>query len=198
MGHFPESQDLVAVLQQVWVFPPRDIWQYLETFFWIATIRGKVLLLSSKQRPRMVLNNLQYFPDGLDGKESACSARNPRLISGSERSPGGGHGNPLQYPCLENPMDRRAWLATVHGVTKSQSRLTWLSAQAQKHSELYWLLKSPAGSYLTWAYFFPQRFKENFGFTFIWFLKLAFNKLKTIPKPGTTTNYLIYAFKGGW
>ena len=100
-----------------------DIWQYLETFFWIATIRGKVLLLSSKQRPRMVLNNLQYFPDGLDGKESACSARNPRLISGSERSPGGGHGNPLQYPCLENPMDRGALGATVHGVTKSQTRL---------------------------------------------------------------------------
>ena len=41
----------------------------------------------------------------------------------SERSPGGGHGNPLQYPCLENPMDRGAWWATVHGVTKSQTRL---------------------------------------------------------------------------
>ena len=79
-----------------------------------------MLLLSSKQRPRVVLNNLQYYPDGLDGKESACSAGNPRLISGSERSPGGGHGNALQYPCLENPMDRGVWRATVHGVAKHQ------------------------------------------------------------------------------
>ena len=44
-------------------------------------------------------------------------------IAGSGRSPGGGHGNPLQYVSLENPMDRGAWQATVHGVTKSQARL---------------------------------------------------------------------------
>ena len=44
-------------------------------------------------------------------------------ISGLGRSPGGGHGNPLQYSCLENPMDRGAWWATVHGVAKSQTRL---------------------------------------------------------------------------
>ena len=43
------------------------------------------------------------------------------------RSPGEGHGNPLQYSCLENPMDRGAWWATVHGVTKSRTRLKWLS-----------------------------------------------------------------------
>ena len=41
------------------------------------------------------------------------------------RFPGGGHGNPLQYSCLENPMDRIAWQATVHGVTKSQTRLSY-------------------------------------------------------------------------
>ena len=45
------------------------------------------------------------------------------LISGSGRSPGGGHGNPLQYPCLENPLDRGAWEAIVHRVTNSQTRL---------------------------------------------------------------------------
>ena len=44
---------------------------------------------------------------------------NAGSISGSGRSPGGGHGNPLQYPCLENPIDRGAWWATVHGVTES-------------------------------------------------------------------------------
>ena len=43
------------------------------------------------------------------------------------RSPGGGHDNPLQYSCLENPMDKGAWRATVHGVTESQTRLKWLS-----------------------------------------------------------------------
>ena len=44
-------------------------------------------------------------------------------IPGSGRSSGGEYGNPLQYSCLENPMDRGAWKATVHGVTKSQTRL---------------------------------------------------------------------------
>ena len=46
------------------------------------------------------------------------------LIPGLGRSPGEGHGNPLQYPCLENPMDREAWWAIVHGVTESQTRLS--------------------------------------------------------------------------
>ena len=45
-------------------------------------------------------------------------------IPGSGRSPGGGHGNPLQYPCLENPMDRGAWQAAVHGVAKTGTRLS--------------------------------------------------------------------------
>ena len=54
-------------------------------------------------------------------KNSPANAGNIRdvgLITGSERSPGGGHGNPFQYSCLENPMDRGAWQATVHGVAK--------------------------------------------------------------------------------
>ena len=54
--------------------------------------------------------------------ESACNARDSGdtcLIPGSERSPGGGHGNLLQYSCLENPMDREAWRAIVHRVAKS-------------------------------------------------------------------------------
>ena len=48
-------------------------------------------------------------------------------IPGSGRASGGGHGHPLQYPCLENPMDRGAWQATVHSVAKSQTRLKGLS-----------------------------------------------------------------------
>ena len=63
------------------------------------------------------------FPDGSDGKESACSAGDPGLIPGSGRSPGEGNDNPLQYSCLENSMDRGAWRATVHGVTKGRTRL---------------------------------------------------------------------------
>ena len=58
------------------------------------------------------------FPGGLDGKESASNAGDPSSIPGSGRSPGEGHGNPLQYSCLENPTDRGAWQATVHGVAK--------------------------------------------------------------------------------
>ena len=57
------------------------------------------------------------FPHSSVDKESACNAGDPGLIPGSERSPGEGNGNPLQYSCLENPMDWGAWQATVHGVT---------------------------------------------------------------------------------
>ena len=54
----------------------------------------------------------------LSGKESACQAGDTGSIPGSGRCPGEGNGNPLQYICWENPMDRGAWQATVHGVTK--------------------------------------------------------------------------------
>ena len=57
------------------------------------------------------------------GKESACKAGDMGPIPGSGRSHGEGNGNPLQYSCLENSMDRKAWQATVHGVTKSRTRL---------------------------------------------------------------------------
>ena len=63
------------------------------------------------------------FPGGSDGKASACNAGDPGSIPGSGRHSGEGNGNPLQYSCLENPMDG-AWLATVHGVTKSRTRLS--------------------------------------------------------------------------
>ena len=61
------------------------------------------------------------FPGGSDGKEFACNAGGLGSIPRSGRSPGGGNDNPLQYSSLENPMDRGAWQATVHGVTKSQT-----------------------------------------------------------------------------
>ena len=59
-----------------------------------------------------------------DGKEAACNAGDLGLILGSGRSPGEGSGNPFQLYCLENSMDRGAWWATVHGVTKSWTQLS--------------------------------------------------------------------------
>ena len=64
------------------------------------------------------------FPGGSDGKESACNVGDQGSIPGSGRSPGEGNGYPLEYSCLENPMNRGAWRATVHGVAKNQ---TWLN-----------------------------------------------------------------------
>ena len=63
------------------------------------------------------------FPGGASGKGSICQCRRHKRHR-SGRPPGGGHGHPLQYSCLENPMDRGAWWATIHGVTKSGTRLS--------------------------------------------------------------------------
>ena len=64
------------------------------------------------------------FPGGSDSKASACSAGDPASIPGVGRSSAEGNGNPLQYSCLENFMDRGAWSATAHGVAKSRTRLS--------------------------------------------------------------------------
>ena len=68
--------------------------------------------------------HIKGFPDSSEVKASACSVGYLGSVPGLGRSPGEGNGNPLQYSCLENPMDGGAWRATVHGVAKSQ---TWLS-----------------------------------------------------------------------
>ena len=64
------------------------------------------------------------FPGGLVGKESACNAGDPGSIPGLGRSPVEGDGHPLQYSCLASSMDRADWWATVHGIAKSQTRLS--------------------------------------------------------------------------
>ena len=64
------------------------------------------------------------FPGGSDGKESTCNVGDLGSIPGLGRSPGGGHGKPLQYSCLENPMDRGAWWAAVQEVTESRTLLS--------------------------------------------------------------------------
>ena len=64
------------------------------------------------------------FPGGSEVKASAWNAGDPGLIPGSGRSPEEGNGTPLQYSCLENPMEGGVWQATVHGVAKSRTRLS--------------------------------------------------------------------------
>ena len=68
--------------------------------------------------------NIVDFPGGSDGKASAYNEGDPGSIPELGRSPGEGNGNILQYSCLENPMDRGAWLATVHGIANSRTRLS--------------------------------------------------------------------------
>ena len=67
------------------------------------------------------ITSTKGFPGGLDGKASACNAGDLGSIPGSRRSLGEGNGSPLQYSCLENPMDKGAWWATVHEFAKSQT-----------------------------------------------------------------------------
>ena len=82
--------------------------------FWIRKRRSLVTFLKKK-------NGL---PDGSDGKQVTCNAADLGLIPGLGRSPGEGNGYPLQYSCLENPMDREAQQAKVHGIAKSRTRLS--------------------------------------------------------------------------
>ena len=72
---------------------------------------------------------LTGFPGSSADKESAYSAGNLGLIPGSGRFPGEGNGNPLQYSCLENPMDRGAWQATVHEVGRFGHNIVTKPAQ---------------------------------------------------------------------
>ena len=72
----------------------------------------------------IIYNYICGLPGGSVAKEFTCNAADPGLIPGWGKSPGEGHGNPRLYSCLENPMDRGAWWATVHGVTKSWTRFS--------------------------------------------------------------------------
>ena len=88
-----------------------------------ASFRGKGLQQVKEQRDKENLRSA-CFPDGPVVKNRSAKAEDlgdVDWIPGSGRSPGRGHGYPLQYSCLENPMDRGAWRAIVHGVTKSQT-----------------------------------------------------------------------------
>ena len=79
-----------------------------------------------KMRPEFLITVYREdgYPGSSDVKESACNAGDPGSITGSGRSPGEGNGNPLQYSCLQNFMNRGTWWATVHGVAQSRTRLS--------------------------------------------------------------------------
>ena len=114
---------------------------------------GVTMTLQSSVSRLAVLRNLEIMLTrnygrasqvGLVVKNLPANAREVRdagSIPGSGRSPGGGHGNPLQHSCLENPMEREAWQATVHRVTQSQIRLKRLSTQACIIMSIYWKLR---------------------------------------------------------
>ena len=95
----------------------------------LLIILDQYLFISCNKRTSLVQG--VGLPGGSVGKESACNEGDLDSIPGSGRSSGGGHGNPLQYSCLENPMDGGSWRATVHRVTKRQTRL---SDSAYKHT----------------------------------------------------------------
>ena len=86
--------------------------------FWVYS---QCVLIPAGMSFRTHPPDTQGFPSVSDGKESACFAGDRGSIPGWGRSPAEGNGSPLQYSCLENPMDRGAWRATVYGVTKSQN-----------------------------------------------------------------------------
>ena len=96
------SQSLVILL--------RNCFYLSIVFYWYILFKNFICIL-------LLFSVTRVFPGGSNSKESACNARDPGSIPGSRRSPGEGNGDPLQYFCLENSMDRGAWWATVHGVT---------------------------------------------------------------------------------
>ena len=87
-------------------------WKQWQTLFpWAPKL---LWMVTAAMKLRLLLG----LPCSLNGKESACNTGDPGSIPGSGRSSGEGNGNPLQYSCLENPMDSGTWQATVHRVTR--------------------------------------------------------------------------------
>ena len=107
---------LHSICQQVW-----------ETHQWLQDWKRSILIPIPKKGSTKECANHQtiaLIPGGSGGKASVFNAGDVGSILGSGRSPGEGNGNPFHYYCLENPMDRGDWQAIVHGVTKSQTRLS--------------------------------------------------------------------------
>ena len=111
--------------------PVLNLSQHQGLFKWVSFLHqvAKVLEFQLQHQPfqwtpRTGVLQDQGFPNGSDSKESARNTGDPCSIPGSQKTPGEGNGNTLQYCCLENYMDREAWRGTVHGVAKSQTQLS--------------------------------------------------------------------------
>jgi len=112
---------------------------YFSQWLFVLVLKSSLVWPMQAPQAALVFFNMfpsfsEDFPHSSVGKESACNAGDLGSILGSGRSPGGGNGNPLQYSCLENSMDRGAWWATVHGVAKSQMQLSDLAQLYEKQS----------------------------------------------------------------
>ena len=119
---------LLLISSLAWLVCVSVIWNIFrpnsKTRFMFSFHKWRKRYACSGWRVYYSLHTYWGFPGGSDSKESTCSAGDLGLTAGSGRSPGGRHGCPLQDSCLENPMDRGAWQATVHGIAKSQTRLS--------------------------------------------------------------------------
>ena len=137
----PQSFPSSGSFPMSWLFPPggQSIGASVSVSVLSMNIQGwfplgltGLISLQSEELSRVFYNTTVWkhqflgaqLPGGSDGKASAYNVGDPGSIPRLGRSPGEGNGNPLQYSCLENPMDGGAWCTTVHGVTKSR---TWLS-----------------------------------------------------------------------
>ena len=99
-----------------------------EELHWLGSVQAAWRGLLRWGSANLIKSNTWWdFPGGLVEKNLPANAGDRGLIPGSGRSPGGGNGNPLQYSCLENSMDRGAWWATVHGVAKELDTTEWLN-----------------------------------------------------------------------
>ena len=92
---------------------------YLSSFYQFTVSSVSLYLLYISLSICLFLHHYNSFSGGSEGEESTCNVEGPCLSLGLGRSPGEGSGNPLQYSCLENSMNRGAWQATVHGATES-------------------------------------------------------------------------------
>ena len=139
---------------------------------------------------------VQGFPDGSDGQESACNAGDPSSIPESGRSPGEGNGNPLQYSCLENSMDRGAWQATVHGVAKSQTRLSDQQTDTRLNTRSYLQhAGSLVAAYAIWASLVAQLVKNPPAMREMWVQSLGWEDPL---EKGKSTHSSILAWRIPW
>ena len=135
---------IVRWLEEHSLWPPAPYCRFLFCFSYFSL----VTVLHKNRSWSPIHRTIHFRPQPGPSRTSQMmlgDIRDAGLIPGSGRSPGGGHGNSHQYYGLENPMDRGAWQATVHGVAKSQTLLKWLSTHSQ-------LRRLPAIVELMWSW----------------------------------------------